>query len=130
MATRSNIAIFKKADKQGIHEVEYIYCHFDGYPSGVGATLLESYQDIEKVRKLIALGDISYLEKEVDIPEGVEHSFNKPIDGITVAYGRDRGETGTESRKKYIIDKDRLSSLKEQEYLYVYDEEQEKWLHN
>lgn len=57
--------------------------------------------NIKRVRKsksLIALGDISCLEEEVDIPNGVEHSFEKPHEGITVAYHRDRGESGCESR--------------------------------
>jgi len=40
--------------------------------------LKEHYKDREKVEKLIALGDISSLGEEVDIPNGVEHSFEKP----------------------------------------------------
>ncbi|HKM41808.1 MAG TPA: hypothetical protein VJY43_04490, partial [Methanocorpusculum sp.] len=38
-----------------------IYCHFDGYPKGVGATLLDSYRTEAKIRKLIALGNLSSL---------------------------------------------------------------------
>lgn len=40
-----------------------IYCHFDGYPSGVGKTLLESYQDYDSVLKLVCCGNLSYLDK-------------------------------------------------------------------
>jgi hypothetical protein len=71
MATRSRIAI---ENENG--SVKSIYCHFDGYLSGVGKTLFNHY-DKEKLEKLIELGDISSLE---DSPES------------TVAYCRDRGE--------------------------------------
>jgi hypothetical protein len=33
-----------------------IYCHWDGYPDGVGATLFEDYNDYEKVLDLISGG--------------------------------------------------------------------------
>jgi hypothetical protein len=71
MSTRSRIAI---ENESGI--VNSIYCHFDGYISGVGKTLFNHY-DKEKLQKLIELGDISSLgESTID----------------TVAYCRDRGE--------------------------------------
>lgn len=61
MSTRSNIGII---NEDGL-TVDYIYCHFDGYPSGVGATLKAHYQSTEKIRNLINGGGISYLGKEV-----------------------------------------------------------------
>lgn len=127
MATRSNIAILKPADSKGKHVVEFIYCHWDGYPDGVGKTLQEYYQDTEKVEKLIKLGDISFLEKEVDIPEGVIHSFEAPAPGITVAYGRDRGESGTKAQI-LSIEFSELKKVRQEEYLYVFVEEEKKWL--
>ena len=87
MATRSRIAI---ENENG--SVTSIYCHYDGYPSYVGKVLMEHYTDHEKVKKLIALGDISSLYENVDIPEGVKHNFENRVDGITVAYHRDREE--------------------------------------
>ena len=69
----------------------------------------------EKVEKLIALGDISCLEEEVDIPNGVEHSFEKPHEGITVAYHRDRGERGCERRTTTL-----KQFAKDIEYAYLY----------
>ena len=89
MATRSRIAI-ETTDAFGNKVIKSIYCHFDGYPSGVGKTLMENYQDREKVEALISLGDISFLMEEI-IPTG-PHSFNSPQPGVTVAYHRDRGE--------------------------------------
>lgn len=89
MSTRSAIIM-----KQGDIYVG-IYCHYDGYPEGVGKVLLEHYSDPEKVARLIALGSISSLGERVE-PLG-EHSFDAPEEGTTVAYHRDRGEEWDES---------------------------------
>ena len=35
-----------------------VYCHSDGYPSGVGATLLKHFDTYEKVLNLVSLGDL------------------------------------------------------------------------
>lgn len=59
MGTRSTIGI-KEGDK-----VKAIYCHWDGYLSGVGVGLLENYTDTEKVAELIALGGISSLRETI-----------------------------------------------------------------
>ena len=72
MSTRSRIAI---ENQDG--SVTSIYCHFDGYISGVGKTLEKHYTDRSVVEGLIELGDISTLGEST---------------GDTVAYCRDRGE--------------------------------------
>jgi hypothetical protein len=87
MATRSRIAI---EDQDGT--VRSIYCHWDGYPEHHGPILLNHYTTQEKVESLIALGSISSLAPETEIPEGVTHNFENPAKGIVVAYHRDRGE--------------------------------------
>lgn len=67
-----------------------VYSHWDGYPSGVGLTLLRHYSKKRKVKKLLSLGNISALYgKTTSIKP---HSFNKPVDGVTIAYHRDRGD--------------------------------------
>lgn len=71
MATRSFIG---KKSQGGITGV---YCHFDGYPEGVGDTLQRHYTDPAAVDALLALGSLSSLG--LDIVQ-------------TVAYARDRGE--------------------------------------
>lgn len=67
-----------------------IYCHWDGYRSGVGATLKKHYSSAEKVSALLALGDISSLGKNL-APTG-KHSFDNPEKDCTVVYHRDRNE--------------------------------------
>lgn len=37
------------------------YCHWDGYPSGVGAELKENYNTYEDILNLILLGQLSYI---------------------------------------------------------------------
>jgi hypothetical protein len=95
MATRSRIGI-ELTDKNGERIVKSIYCHWDGYPEGVGKTLMEHYQDRDKVEKLIKLGAISFLEASIEKPAG--HTFDTPVKGHTVAYHRDRGEEKVPAR--------------------------------
>ena len=87
MGTRSRIGVMH-GDK-----CKSIYCHWDGYLDHNGKILLEHY-DSAKANFLVALGDISSLDKNVEIPEGQLHSFDKPLDGVTTFYGRDRKENG------------------------------------
>ncbi len=54
MATRSTIAL-EFADGS----VQQVYCHWDGYLSGVGAQLVEDYSDPFELRDLINEGDMS-----------------------------------------------------------------------
>jgi hypothetical protein len=89
MGTRSRIGVMH-GDK-----CKSIYCHWDGYLDHNGRILLEHY-DSAKANYLVALGDVSSLEQNVEIPEGVNHSFNEPAKGITTFYGRDRKENGCE----------------------------------
>jgi hypothetical protein len=86
MATRSTIA---KLNPDGT--ITSIYCHWDGYPDGVGATLAEHYTDPAKIEALLALGDLSVLDAEI----GDSNDFANRIEGVCLFYGRDRGETGT-----------------------------------
>jgi len=75
--------------------IKHSYCHFDGYPNGVGHTLVENYSEIEKVEELLSFGDMSFLAPKVT-PDGI-HNFNNPEQGVTVFYGRDRAETDVDS---------------------------------
>jgi hypothetical protein len=84
MATRSRIAI---ETQDGIIS---IYCHWDGHIETNGKILFENY-DREKTEQLIALGNISSLGTLLE-PTDPNHTFENPQYGVTVAYGRDRGE--------------------------------------
>ena len=89
MGTRSAIGVMHG------NKAKVVYCHWDGYLEHNGRILFDHY-DSPKANHLVALGGISSLGKNIEIPEGVEHTFDKPAKGITVFYGRDRGEEGNE----------------------------------
>jgi len=95
MATRSTISM-KVDDKAGLKNIRTIYCHYDGYLSHNGTILLEHYNTADKVEKLLDLGDLSILEKNLSTDK--PHNFSNPVEGVCVAYGRDRGEKETQSR--------------------------------
>ncbi|QXO11700.1 hypothetical protein pEaSNUABM44_00004 [Erwinia phage pEa_SNUABM_44] len=76
--------------------VKWSYVNYDGYVSDTGRKLVEFYNDVESADALISLGDLSILDKSIECPEG--HSFGTPIRGYTIAYTRDRGETGCDPR--------------------------------
>jgi len=115
MSTRSRI-IAKTTDGT----IKSIYCHFDGYPEGVGAMLKEHYTDQGKIDTLMLLGDISFLRENLEKPEG--HSFETPVEGYTVAYGRDRGEKNTQAKVHISIENViALMSGGWEEYAHIWD---------
>lgn len=109
MATRANIGY-----KQDDGSYRYIYTHWDGYPSHMGTTLLEHYTDPEKIKRLVENGSLSSIGPECDGAEG--HTFNTPVKGQTIYYGRDRGETDVEPKTTMTRD-----DIHEQEFAYVYE---------
>ena len=90
MATRGNIAIVNEDGS-----ITSIYCHYDSYPEYVGKILLNHYNDVGIINKLMELGDLSSLGEHL---YAAGHTWSAPIEGVCVAYGRDRGEKGVESR--------------------------------
>ena len=111
MGTRSRIGVMH-GDK-----LKSIYCHWDGYLSHNGQILQDHY-DSSKANHLVSLGDISSLRNNVEIPEGVAHSFDVPAKEITVFYGRDRKETGVDFNVDHSYD-EFLSKDYDYEYYYI-----------
>ena len=99
MATRSNIAIIlKEEDKARVFaelnerleevggrfrygvdngNVLQIYCHWDGYPEGVGEDLLRDFNSYDKALKLILEGDHS-TPYESYVSKGEDWVSNRP----------------------------------------------------
>jgi len=103
MATRSRIGLMLEGGT-----IKHSYCHWDGYPTGVGKTLLEHYSNIEKVKELLSFGDMSYLTPKIN-PDGI-HNFENPEKDVTLFYKRDRGEMNdvdsvTTSMDEYLSSK-------------------------
>lgn len=131
MGTRSRIGYVDPKTNM----VHSIYCHWDGYLSNNGRILRDHYKDLKKVKRLIALGSLSSLEKHVSWrtaekpfvhrywrvgdthrPQFVEkHTYETPVKDVTVAYHRDRGETWDSVKPE--VDS---IMLDRQEYNYLY----------
>jgi hypothetical protein len=113
MATRSFIGKLL-----GDGSITGIYCHFDGYPEGVGATLKEHYMDPTKVDSLLALGSISSLGAEI----GEQHEFEDRSRDWVTAYHRDRAEALEPPTVYRNIDELRRNAFDELgvEYAYVF----------
>jgi len=108
MGTRARIGIVEPDGS-----ITSIYTHWDGHPNHHGPILLEYYGTEERVRALLALGDLSVLDKDL----GEKHDFNHRPDGVCNAYGRDRGEDGVSARHSAS-----LGELREiaEEYTYLF----------
>ena len=92
MATRSTITLVTPANNMGS-----IYCHWDGYLSGVGLGLLDHINTPDKVKALIKEGNRSSLDSE--------------------PYYKEEGWGGNRP----------ASFIEPQEYNYVYDMAKEQW---
>ena len=109
MATRSHIGL-RNLDGT----IDHIYCHWDGYPEYNGRILTEHYKDIDKVKELLKLGNLSVLGNEI----GEKQDFNNRTDGWCLAYGRDRGELQKESRSTKF---ENLLNDDNVDYIYIFD---------
>lgn len=84
-----------------------IYCHFDGYPSGVGQELLTKFKTYDDVLNLIALGDCSYIIDDIC----TYHNWRDEKLNIT----SHQGDFPDVSKYKFI------------DYIYVFEDG--KWRH-
>lgn len=114
MSTRSCIAVQNQDET-----FRYVYCHYDGYPSHQVPLLTGHYADLGSVNSLIELGDLSSLAERAGKPRG--HSFDTPVKGYCVAYGRDRGEKGVEAGTAEDLDALRFAAEQmNAEFLYAF----------
>jgi hypothetical protein len=98
MATRSTIGI-----KLEDGTVQAIYCHWDGYPAGVGVGLVQNYSSKEQAQALINLGGFS----------GLMETLEETKAG---AYG-----TPSDSARTFTSEKDWLKNFNSgEEYFYLY----------
>lgn len=118
MSTRSRIAVKTKDGK-----IRSVYCHYDGYNNG--EILEEHYDSQEAAEGLIALGDLSYLEAKPAPEPGQAHSWEKPAEGVTVAYHRDRGEPWEVTKPEEAGSEEELieqGSATDAEYIFLFED--------
>lgn len=122
MSTRSFIAMKLPPDMVETYGGPFvgIYCHWGGYPAGVGRTLITSYPKDTDAAQLIAGGSLSSLGASI----GEKHSFDDPPEGQCTYYVRDRGEKWASNAPLVFVDFAQLCRYAEKswvEYLYVWD---------
>ena len=113
MSTRSYICL-----EQEDGTLKGIYCHNDGHPIHNGNILIKHYASREKVEKLISLGDLSSLQKNIEPNPKLPHSFDykERQKGVCIFYGRDGGEKDTEA-KPVTPERAQKNGV---EYIYVF----------
>lgn len=116
MSTRSSISYYNPTTKK----YYTVYCHFDGYLSGVGLMLYKHYQDYDKVKRLISLGAMSCLDPNIDPAPGTQHSFDNKQKGVCVFYTRDRGEDWETNQPRVYGDITDISDHWDLDFNYLY----------
>jgi hypothetical protein len=113
MSTRSYIC---RENKDGTYTG--VYCHSDGYLTYNGAMLMDNYNLRERVDRLMELGNMSCLNPMIEPDPSKPHKFDDRQEGVTVFYGRDRGEKDQEAKLMSLEEINDPSSWIE--YCYVY----------
>ena len=87
MATRANIIV-----ETAPARFEVIYTHSDGYPSYMGVYLDRFHNTEKAAKKIVDLGDMSFLEARLEPAPGEGHGFDidKRAAFCSVFYKRDR----------------------------------------
>lgn len=129
MSTRGYVGIREKG------KYTFIYNHHDSYIDGLGITLYQNYKDVNKVRKLISLGNTSSIGATVE--EGGSKTYREHLDKPlkergTVAVFRDinRWEDCSEHcewEDEKPIETEYLSDVLGQNFTYIFDVEENKW---
>ncbi len=71
--------------------VESVYCHAQSNLAENGVMLFFNYNNLDKVKKLISLGPIYHLDKNIDLPPNQYHGSTPlgSVEGVSIFYERD-----------------------------------------
>jgi hypothetical protein len=121
MSTNATIAMAHP----GTDTIEYIYLHWDGYiHNGAGETLAMHYTTPEKVKKLMALGDLSILGTEpIDFPDGWKPGTEVPDDRCLSYAARGESSPSTHLLSKVFWG----TRSPNQEFNYYFDADGQWW---
>ena len=132
MATRARIGI-ERTDGSILTS----YCHYDGYPGGLGYNLVTNWTNYDKVLEAIELGDASTWGSEIGVKHPFSYheayvsldsnetmdrnEFNKAYGDMNTYYQRDRSEIGAfpvDFKDAYMYKMN--GSMAGEEYLYLF----------
>jgi len=130
MGTRSIIALDLSTPKPLKVGYRAAYCHWDGYVEdpGVGHVLQNHYTGVNKIKRLLALGEMSSLGTDI----GEKHEFEQRAedDATTTYYTRDRGDDWELCKPKdFIVLPEVLCYADEMgtEYIYIFSRGTKIW---
>jgi hypothetical protein len=127
----TNSLIVRKVDTV----FEGVYCHSKGKPRHNGRVLAEHYTEPEKVKRLIAGGNMSWLGQETgdastfNPPRNLpfaDESYRQPDYDICSFYTRDWRQQGEDAETWPTLDAAVAQMYRGVEWLYVYDDG--RWL--
>lgn len=110
------------------NSITYIYNHSDGYLEYLGKMLIKHYNSEEQAKALVSLGDVSVVKEKLVPEEETTHTFDKRQDGVSVFYGRDRGENWDDIHPIRINNTVFKNPDYTIVYIYLYDVEEQAWL--
>ncbi len=109
---------FRIAKQVGPNSYRAISGYSEGYLDNTGLTLLEHYNTPERVDKLLDLGNIHCLGKNLDWPEGTTFAEKQKDKNGTMAFGRDFEVANMEAETLTFNKLDSQTSL--YEYVYIF----------
>lgn len=133
MSTRGHVAIKENG------KYKYIYNHNDSYISELGKTLFNYYNNMNKVKELIDLGDTSHIGTTINNYAKTYRRYcevhipNKKYRSETVAYFRDGNRWEDYNGQKLTYEQcvaretEDINEVLQQEFVYIYDVEENKW---
>ena len=101
MATSAHIGYIEN------NVITYIYLHSDGYPEHTGRVLCEEYNDLEKVKELVALGYLYSIDN-----------------GEVEAFHRDKGHDFDDVKPNVV---NSLEDFIDSVFNYLFDAKTKKW---
>lgn len=101
MSTNANIGYIEN------DTITYTYLHYDGYPKHTGKILYEEFNTTDKVKELVGLGYVEFIDKDevISFHEDKGYDFDAVSPQIT----------------------DSLNRFVECEFNYLFDTKTEKW---
>ena len=98
-----------------------IYSCIENYPEHAGKLLLENYSSPELVDKLVALGDIWRLEKNLDPNPDLQHDSEKQQEDVILSFTRDAGESNCQAEMMTLEELDDTSTSIQFVYVFTLD---------
>lgn len=100
-----------------------IWCGSDAHLDRVGVILARHYNTEERVDKLLDLGNLSGLYPVLQPDPSKPHNMQQRQKNVTIAYGRDYGETNQEAKIKTLDELNDKSEWTETTYIFTKDKE-------